>query len=230
MPLLERLTGLLLPAVAARNRRRKAMARHGLSEIEPGSEFHITADSSFGEGCRLGPRIILDRSSLGRFSYVDADSRIHRATIGNFCSIANRVSIGPPNHPVRGRASSHPAFYLYRPRWGYTFVPSDTHEEYRETVIGHDVWIGVGVTIVGGVRIGNGCIVGAGAVVTRDLAPYSIAMGVPAQVARRRFASREIAALEKVAWWERDEAWLREHIDLLQDMDALVSFAETQTV
>lgn len=50
------------------------------------------------------------------------------------------------------------------------------------TTIGSDVWLGAGVTVLGGVKIGDGCVVGAGAVVTKDLPPYSIAVGVPAQV------------------------------------------------
>jgi acetyltransferase-like isoleucine patch superfamily enzyme len=52
--------------------------------------------------------------------------------------------------------------------------------------IGEDVWLGAGVTVLGGVSIGDGCIVGAGAVVTKDLPPYSIAIGVPAKVIRNR--------------------------------------------
>ncbi|MDJ0531155.1 MAG: acyltransferase [Xenococcaceae cyanobacterium MO_207.B15] len=52
--------------------------------------------------------------------------------------------------------------------------------------IGQDVWLGARVTVLGGVTIGDGCIVGAGAVVTKDLPPYSIAVGIPAQVIRQR--------------------------------------------
>jgi len=48
--------------------------------------------------------------------------------------------------------------------------------------IGNDVWIGAGAKILGGVTIGDGCIVAAGAVVTKSLPPYSIVMGVPAQI------------------------------------------------
>ncbi len=52
--------------------------------------------------------------------------------------------------------------------------------------IGSDVWLGAGVKILGGVTIGDGCIVGAGAVVTGDLPPYSIAVGMPARVVGTR--------------------------------------------
>jgi acetyltransferase-like isoleucine patch superfamily enzyme len=54
------------------------------------------------------------------------------------------------------------------------------------TRIGSDVWLGAGVTVLGGVTIGDGCVVGAGAVVTHDLAPYSVAIGIPASVVRQR--------------------------------------------
>lgn len=49
------------------------------------------------------------------------------------------------------------------------------------TRIGRDVWLGAGVIVLGGVTIGDGCVVGAGAVVTRDLEPGCLAMGVPAR-------------------------------------------------
>jgi acetyltransferase-like isoleucine patch superfamily enzyme len=48
--------------------------------------------------------------------------------------------------------------------------------------IGNDVWIGAGVKILGGVTVSDGCIIGAGAVVSKSLPPYSIAVGVPAQI------------------------------------------------
>ena len=56
----------------------------------------------------------------------------------------------------------------------------------KPTRIGADVWLGAGVTVLGGVTIGDGCVVGAGAVVTKDLPPYSIAVGVPAAICGRR--------------------------------------------
>jgi acetyltransferase-like isoleucine patch superfamily enzyme len=59
-------------------------------------------------------------------------------------------------------------------------------DEPHPTRIGTDVWLGAGVTILAGVAIGDGCVIGAGAVVNSDLAPGSIAVGVPARVIRRR--------------------------------------------
>lgn len=53
-------------------------------------------------------------------------------------------------------------------------------------VIQDNVWIGFRAIILSGVTIGEGSIVGAGAVVTKDVAPYSIVGGVPARVIRKR--------------------------------------------
>ena len=54
------------------------------------------------------------------------------------------------------------------------------------TVIGDDVWLGAGATVVAGVRIHQGAIIGAGAIVTKDIPANAIAVGVPAQVIRYR--------------------------------------------
>jgi maltose O-acetyltransferase len=58
--------------------------------------------------------------------------------------------------------------------------------EYKEVVIGDDVWIGRRAIIMPGVHIGKGCIIGAGAVVTKDIPDYSVAAGVPARVVKSR--------------------------------------------
>jgi acetyltransferase-like isoleucine patch superfamily enzyme len=49
-----------------------------------------------------------------------------------------------------------------------------------------DVWIGTKVTVMRGVVVGEGAVVGANAVVTHDLPPYCVAVGVPARVIKDR--------------------------------------------
>lgn len=49
-----------------------------------------------------------------------------------------------------------------------------------------DVWLGAGSIVLDGVTIGKGSVIGAGAVVTKDLPPYSVAVGVPARVIKKR--------------------------------------------
>ncbi|MEH1921131.1 acyltransferase [Nostoc sp.] len=53
-------------------------------------------------------------------------------------------------------------------------------------VIEDDCWLGSGVKVLDGVTIGRGCVIGAGAVVTKDIPPFSIAVGVPARVIKSR--------------------------------------------
>ncbi len=49
-----------------------------------------------------------------------------------------------------------------------------------------DVWLGAGAKITDGVTVGRGSVIGAGAVVTKDIPPYSVAVGVPARVVKKR--------------------------------------------
>lgn len=55
----------------------------------------------------------------------------------------------------------------------------------KEVVIGDNVWIGDNVTILPNVHIGQGCVIGANAVVSRDVPPYCIAVGIPAKVIKK---------------------------------------------
>ena len=58
-------------------------------------------------------------------------------------------------------------------------------EKAKGIVLEDNVWLGGNVVILPGVRIGEGAVIGAGAVVTRDIAPFSIAVGNPARVIRK---------------------------------------------
>lgn len=61
----------------------------------------------------------------------------------------------------------------------------DNIEYARPVTIGNDCWIGGNVVLLAGVTIGNGCTIGAGAVVTKDIPPFSVAVGSPAKVVRK---------------------------------------------
>jgi acetyltransferase-like isoleucine patch superfamily enzyme len=61
-----------------------------------------------------------------------------------------------------------------------------------------DVWIGHGATVLSGTTIGRGSIVAAGAVVTSDVARYSIVAGIPAKEIGRRFSDYEIRRHEEI--------------------------------
>ena len=72
-----------------------------------------------------------------------------------------------------------------------------------DTIIGNDVWIGQNATILPGVRIGDGAIIGANSVVGSNVEPYTIVVGNPAKVLRKRFDEELIDIMEKLKWWDK---------------------------
>lgn len=95
-------------------------------------------------------------------------------------------------------------------------------ENKKEVIIGNDVWIGQSVLIKPGVVIGDGAIIGAGAVVTKNVAPYAIVVGVPAQIIKYRFSDEQIKKLLNIKWWDKDKEWIEEKAYLFSDVDAFL--------
>lgn len=121
--------------------------------------------------------------------------------VGAWCSVGSDLIVRRRDHPVE-RTVMHPFFY--NSRLGFVVRDTIPAEADNPLVIGNDVWIGDRVTILGGCRIvGNGAVLAAGAVVTRDVAPYSVVGGVPARLIRMRFDPERIAVIEASHWWER---------------------------
>lgn len=67
----------------------------------------------------------------------------------------------------------------------------------RDVVIELGCWIGTRAIILKGVTIGRGSIIGAGAVVTKDVPPYSVYVGVPRARTMQRFSAGEIEEHER---------------------------------
>ncbi|SDI68081.1 CatB-related O-acetyltransferase [Lutimaribacter saemankumensis] len=137
-----------------------------------------------------------------------------RLEIGRFCQIAHGVRFvtASANHARHG-----PSTFPFEIFDLQNAVPAQPDS--RDTVIGHDVWLGMDAIVLPGARIGNGVIVGAGAVVGGTIPAYSIVAGNPAQVVRRRFTEEEIAKLEALAWWDWPTDHVARHIDVIQHGD-----------
>lgn len=158
---------------------------------------------------RSGPKA-MTVISCGYRSY--AHSPTHRIAAGAFCSIAKAVEVIGAQHPY-SRVSTHPISYgsYYKKAAAYDYGVEDFGPwsplewgvlNLPDVSIGHDVWIGQKVMLKGGLTIGNGAIIAAGSVVTKDVPPYAIVGGVPAQIIRYRFPEEIIARLQATAWWD----------------------------
>ncbi|MCR4819718.1 MAG: Vat family streptogramin A O-acetyltransferase [Elusimicrobiales bacterium] len=125
--------------------------------------------------------------------------------IGKFCAIASGIEfvMNGANHRMNC-ISTYP-FYIMGGDWGSAMAPvKDELPLKGDTIVGNDVWIGQNVTVMPGVHIGDGAIIGANAVVARDIPPYSIAVGNPCRVVKKRFSDEIISHLLEIKWWDWD--------------------------
>lgn len=149
-------------------------------------------------------------------------------SIGSFCSIAKGAKV----------LDNHPFMITTSPMLDMKTPYSDDEDEYQRkldyckkygvyhdnssgseirhnpsVVIGNDVWIGLNALLVPGVTVGDGAVVAAGAVVTRDVAPYTIVGGVPARPIRKRFSDEEIYKLLNIKWWDWEKEKIKTHLE-----------------
>jgi phosphonate metabolism protein (transferase hexapeptide repeat family) len=176
-------------------------------EIDPTA---VVRASDFGRYTYLGPRSHVAKSTFGDYSYAMGDNQIAHAVIGKFVNIATNARINPPNHPT-WRATQH--HFTYRSfSYGLSLDDDQSIFDWRaqdRVEIGHDVWLGHGAIIMPGVKVETGAAVGSGAIVTKDVPPFAIVVGVPARVLRMRVDEKTAERLQRIAWWD----WSQERID-----------------
>lgn len=124
-----------------------------------------------------------------------------KLNIGKFCMIASDVTfiMNGANH-LSDAISTYP-FAIFEKDWSNAMEGKE-YPKKKDTVVGNDVWIGYGATIMPGITIGDGAVIATKSVVTKDVAPYSIVGGNPAKEIRKRFADQEIDELLELAWWD----------------------------
>jgi len=179
--------------------------------IHPDCEI---TNSTFGAWCEVGRGSRVLNSAFGDYAYCDRYADIANCTVGKFANIAALTRIGPTDHPWRNAAQHH---FLYRSAAYWEDAENDpvffAHRAARRCTLGHDCWIGHGAIVKPEVTVGIGAIVASGAVVTRDVPPFTIVAGVPAQPIRSRFPDAVIDRLLALAWWDWSHDRLRAALD-----------------
>jgi acetyltransferase-like isoleucine patch superfamily enzyme len=140
-------------------------ARRGHGRIVLGRWIHLGVGTALR--CHEGTLTVGDKCVLGRDISINCYLDVE---IGDSALLADSVYVSDFDH-----------------KFGDLDVPIKDQGIVKSRVrIGRDVWIGTKATVARGVEIGEGSVVGANAVVTKDLPPYSVAVGVPARVVRDR--------------------------------------------
>lgn len=148
-------------------------------------KYNIGKNFHCGRGVFLWARNSIDIGDdfyIGKYSIIETNCKIGNGVIiGNHVGIIGRYDhcyqeIGTPVRLATSIRDNH-----------YQWKGMD-----EMTVIGNDVWIGYGATILSGVKIADGCIIAAGALVTKDTECYSIYAGNPAKKIKERFDTEEM--------------------------------------
>ena len=123
---------------------------------------HISAGAAIGQGCSFGQNVFVG----------------NRVRIGNNVKVQNNVSVYD-NVTLEDDVFCGPSMVftnVYNPRSAVS-----RKDEYRDTVVERGATLGANCTVVCGARIGHHAFVGAGAVVTCDVKPFALVVGVPAR-------------------------------------------------
>lgn len=181
----------------------------------------------------IKPTITNPNIIVGDFTYIaDSDFESHvthlygwnddKLFIGKFCQIAVGVEfvMNGANHQMNA-VSTFPFYTLE----GWEMDPPAPEDLplKGDTVIGNDVWIGQNAVILPGVHIGDGAIIGANSVVGSDVEPYTIVVGNPAKILRKRFDDALINLLLRFKWWNKN-------IDEINSLIPLLTSSDLETV
>jgi len=163
------------------------------------------------------------RSHIGAYTYGHLNimdwNEGSKLKIGKFCSFAKQVTIllGGEHRP--DWVTMYPfSAKVFNPVWSEARTIKGHPKSKGDVIIGNDVWVGYGATILSGVTVGDGAVIGARALVTKNIAPYTIVAGVPAKFIRKRFSDKVIKELLRIKWWNWPDEKIRKNMkSLLSD-------------
>ncbi|MFP3351028.1 CatB-related O-acetyltransferase [Pseudoalteromonas sp. SIMBA_153] len=127
-----------------------------------------------GNQSMVGSNVYIGRANkikIGQGARINENVYLESVKIGDDVMIA-------PNVSILSRMHEFESIELPMSLQGY--------KKEKKVIIGNDVWLGRNVVVLPGITIGNGAIIAAGSVVTKDVEPYSIVGGVPAELIKMR--------------------------------------------
>ena len=158
-------------------------------EVTDPSQLRVGDGVEIRSHVRIRGSVAIGSNSSIR-EYVLLDARGGRIQIGSNCSVNDYCVIYGHGGVTVGddvRMATHSGIVAADHRFDDPNVPIREQEvEPKPISIGDDVWIGANACILGGVEIGRGSVIGAGAVVAESLEPFSVAVGNPARVVKKR--------------------------------------------
>ncbi|MCL1145949.1 CatB-related O-acetyltransferase [Shewanella marinintestina] len=167
-------------------------------------------------------RYLLGDSSTIDVWEADVFGEVDKLIIGKFCSIASGACFMLAGN--QGHRMDWISTYPFSPEEFGDDVKSG-FERAGNTVIGSDVWIGSEAMIMPGVTIGDGAVIGARAVISKDVAPYSVVVGSN-KLVKQRFDDAAVALLLSMKWWDWPLDKLKGAMSLMcsADIDGLYQY------
>ena len=175
------------------------------------------------------PLLVIDSGSYISNADFQIASSLDQVLIGKFSSLAGSIKFmlecnhnykNVTTYPFENQTVKAQLEKMYpKENLKYNFSHKKFGRDPRQIIIGNDVWIGHGATIMGGVHIGSGAVVGTNAVVTKNIPPYAIAVGNPARVIKYRFDEETVKKFMVLKWWNWDLKKIYDNVPIMGDTE-----------
>jgi len=157
--------------------------------------------------------------------------------IGKFCSFAWGVGVFlggihntkynttfPFGRTLQNEFPNFPKEFI---EWGKEWGSTN-----GDVIVGNDVWVGANVTILSGVTIGDGAVISTNSTVYRNVKPYSIVGGNPAEFWAFRFDQDRIKKLRRMEWWNWEDSQINEALPFIcsKEIDKLYEYYENNII
>jgi acetyltransferase-like isoleucine patch superfamily enzyme len=169
--------------------------------------------------------------SFGKYTYGKPNvlwaNNNAKLVVGNFCSIAENVTIYLGGNHRQDWVTTYPFGHIHQNVFN-KFNGYGHPSTKGDIIIGNDVWIGSNVTIMSGTTIGDGAVIANNSHVVKNVEPYSLVGGNPAKLIKYRFTPEQIVQLLEIKWWNWDDAKINKFSPLLcnPDIDDFIKSAK----